>query len=248
MSLTENFAGSATTLIPARSDDLVRIYQSVRELAEQALAHCRQPPAQLMHASWGWVLNQGKSERKWLGGAENIPERCHLLNLFETGNYGVHALLNREVADIPAGTFVAFCPHFEIPLAASYLRLESLGLKINIWSHAIEIRSACEIPLRAINDARLPGYAEISNGGTLLRLDHTTAKTVWKYLNLGGDPLAPQCSQHQLGSGFYALYAVGNNAAEPARMILGPDWSISSARRELKRWLKSSSKQKEVPA
>jgi hypothetical protein len=192
-----------------------------------------------MSAPWGWTLNQGGAERKWLGAPESTLEHCHLLDLFETGNYGVHALLNQEVADIPAGAFVAFCPHFEIPAAASYLRLECLGGKVNVWSHAIEIRLACEIPPRAVNDGRLPGYSEISSGGTLFRLDQTTAKTLWRYLNLAGDPLVPQCSRHQLGADFFALYAAGNDAQEPARMILGPGWSSSSAERELKRWLKS---------
>jgi hypothetical protein len=192
-----------------------------------------------MHARWGWILDQSDSVRKWLGDPESITERCHLLNLLETGDYGVHALLNREFADIAAGSFVAICPHFEIPAAASYLRLECLGQKVNVWAHAIEIRSACEIPPRAVNDARLPGYAEISSGATLLRLDHLTAQTLWRYLNLVGDPLAPQCSRHQLGADFFALYAAENHVQEPARMILGPGWSISSAERELKRWLKS---------
>jgi hypothetical protein len=157
----------------------------------------------------------------------------------EVGDYGVHALLNRAVADIPAGAFVAFCPHFEIPAAASYMRLECLGEKVNFWAHAVEIRIACEIPPRALNDGRLPGYSEISNGRTLIRLDQTTAKTLGRFINLAGDPLMPQCSRHQLGTDFFAFYAVGSDAQEPARMILGPGWSSSSAERELKRWLKS---------
>jgi hypothetical protein len=227
------------SLTECRSDDLVCIHQSVRALAEQALAYTRQPPNQLMNTPWGWVLNQTGTERKWLGAPESIPQHCHLLDILEIGDYGVHALLNREVADIPAGALVAICPHFQIPAAASYLRLEYLGEKVNIWSHAIEIRLACEIPLRAVNDRRLPGYSEISSGGTLLRLDQTTVKTLWRYLNLAGDPLVPQCSRHQLGVDFFAFYAAGNDVQEPARMILGPGWSSSSADRELKRWLKS---------
>jgi hypothetical protein len=228
-----------TPLIPSRAGDLLCITQSVRAVAEQSLAHSRQPPSQLLNAQWGWLLDQTGADRRWLGAPENVVEHCHLLDLLEIGDYGVHALINREVGDIPAGSFVAFCPHFEIPLAAAYLRLKCLGKKVNIWSHAIEIRLACEIPPRAINDGRLPGYAEISSGGALLRLDQTTAKILWRYLNLAGDPLAPQLSRYQLGSDFFALYAAGNDVNEPARMILGPGWSISSAERELKRWLKS---------
>jgi hypothetical protein len=239
MSLAEHFSGSVTPLIHARSDDLVCIHQAVRAQAEEALAYSRQLPCQLMNTPWGRVLNQGGAERKWFGAPKSIPQHCHLLDLFETGNYGVHAFLNRELGDIPAASFVAFCPHFEIPAAASYLRLECLGENVNIWSHAIEIRLACEIPPRAVNDGRLPGYSEISSGGTLLRLDQTTAKTLWRYLNLAGDPLVPQCSRHQLGADFFAFYAAGNDVQEPARMILGPGWSSSSAERELKRWLKS---------
>ena len=228
------------SLTECRSDDLICTHQSVRALAEQALACSRQEPSKLMNTPWGWVLNQGEAERKWLETPGSIPQHCHLLDLSETGStYGVHALLNREVADIPAAAFVAFCPHFEIPAAASYLRLECLGEKVNIWAHAVEIRIACEIPPRALNDGRLPGYSEISNGGTLIRLDQTTAKTLWRFLNLAGDPLVPQCSRHQLGTDFFAFYAVGSDAQEPARMILGPGWSSSSAERELKRWLKS---------
>ena len=234
------------SLTECRADDLLCIHQSVRALAEQALAYTRQPPNQLMSTPWGWVLNQTEAGRKWLGAPESVRERCHLLDLLEIGDYGVHALLNRAVTDIPAGAFVAICPHFEISAAASYLRLECLGENVNIWSHAIEIRLACEIPLRAINDGRLPGYSEISNGGTLFRLDQTTAKTLWRYLNLAGDPLVPQCSRHQLGADFFALYAAGNDAQEPARMILGPGWSSSSAERELKRWLKSPSAKKRL--
>jgi hypothetical protein len=170
---------------------------------------------------------------------------CFEFGSFEPGNiylesHGtVHVIINRQVADVPAGAFVAVAPYYEIPTATRHVRLECLGEKVNTWSHAIEIRLACDIPLRAVNDGRLPGYAEISSGGTLLRLDQATAKTLWRYLNLPGDPLAPQCSQHQLGSNFFALHAARNDVQEPARMILGPGWSVSSAERELKRWLKS---------
>jgi hypothetical protein len=238
MILEEVCSGSVRT--PQRPADLIHIHQAVQAAAQKGLAHTRQWPERLIDTGWGWVLQQAAAERKWLGPPDSITQHCHLVDVVEAdADFGVQIVLNRQVADIAAGAFAAVCPYFEVPAAAKYIRIDCLGEKVNVWSHAAEIRRACDIPERAVNDSRLPSSAEIS-GGTLLRLDAASAKTLCQYLNLPGDSLWPQFTLHELGANFYALYAVKDDTREPARMILSAGCTRSIAERELKRWLKSS--------
>jgi len=237
-------------LAPLRSSDLLNTQQAVLAHAEQILAYSRLPAERALSTDWGVLINQAEAIRKWRGPLESTLEHCHLLDLVELDRFGVTALLNRKIGNLPERDYIAICPWNNAPLAATHLRVRCLARALHpdtaLATHATEIAYHLEIPERSLNDARLPSRSKIRSG-TLLRLDSDSAKALRGYFNLVEATNLAEPAIAELGADSYLIYAAANNPEEPLRAILANQLFLPIAQKELSRWLKSlSSNRKET--
>ena len=236
------------TQIRFREDDLFHVNDEVARCAEQILASARLPASYACRYDWGILVEQPESSRgRWPQRPGLKTEHRHLLDEIELGSdLGVFALTNRALDRTPAGKYVGVCAWFNHRAAAQYLwgRLHFCGFD----RHVIETHSALGLTERPSNDER-PGYSETRHG-MLLRLDSALSQAAQKYflleeimessVNPGVIPL---------GGDSHLVFARSNNPNEPLRiMLVTGEWSCHIASKDLRRWLSSSSKQKEIPA
>jgi hypothetical protein len=240
------FAGSAMLALPTplRATDLTHTQQAVLLHAEQIAAYGRLPAEQILPNPWGLLLNQTDAERTWRGPMDAAPERGHFVNKFELDPFGVTAITNRKIGDIPEARYVALCPWPNIPLAASHLRTHCMGPELRRYAvlslHLNEACSHLDIPERSANDARLPSRVTI-RCGTLFRLDAGSAKALRCYFSLPNIVDLTEPAIAELGADSYLIYAAVRNPEEPFRTIMTSQLFLAPAQKELTRWIRSHS-------
>ena len=117
-----------------------------------------------------------------------------------------------------------------------------------INGHLREINTALQIPERAPNDQRLPGYSLIRHGA-LLRCDGPAAEAAGSYFCLDEITTPTEPTKIRLGAECHLVYAYATDPAEPLRAIIADsDWAIHMAEKKLQRWLQGLRNRKEVCA
>ncbi len=225
---------------PLREADLINTWQALRAQAERILGYTQLPADRIAATAFGLVISQAGAARKWKPAA--LLKHCHLLEVSELDDFGIHALLNQSVDNVPAGDFIALCPAYQLSAAAKCLRVDYLGQHLSRYTapeiHATIASATLKIPERPANDNRLPGISEIRYG-TLFRFDADSAKAAVGYFNLpvtldGSEPIVVE-----LGAESCLVLACGSLSTEPLRLIITRQLFVPSATKELLRWLKS---------
>jgi hypothetical protein len=226
---------------PRRDVDLEYSRASLLSRAEKILAWSRQRAAASIITDWGILIDQSSASRKWPETINGPIQRCHLLNLIELDEFGTHALVSHQIRQLPEKTWVALCPWFQVPNAATALRIRTAS-HLNPYTaadlHASLSTSALNLPERPANDNRIPACCKV-RCGTLLRFDPDTAKKAETYFNL---PESFTCSEPaiiELGVDSCLVRANAENGIEPLRLILCRQLFVDTATKELARWLKS---------
>src|SRR6266481_11073 len=119
----------ATSLSSLQESDLSHTQDAALAAAERILARCRQPAERLSTTQYGGILlNQTNAgSRKWY--PESVT-RCHLIDLALCDpEFGVYALLNQAIGNIPAGQFVLIAPWHSCRQNGEYIR-ECLGERL----------------------------------------------------------------------------------------------------------------------
>jgi hypothetical protein len=226
---------------PFREADLVNTWQALRAQGERILGYTQLPADRITATAFGVVINQAGATRKWKP-ADRPLKHCHLLEVSELDDFGIHALLNQAVGKVAAGDFIALCPAYQLSAAAKCLRVDYLGRHFHLYTapeiHATIASAALKIPERPANDNRLPGISEI-RCGTLFRFDADTAKAAESYFNLPMDGTEPGVVE--LGAESCLVLAHKALSAEPLRLIITRQLFVPSATKELLRWLRSKS-------
>jgi hypothetical protein len=224
---------------PRRDSDLRYTWRAVSAHGEKILAHTRLLANRSQATEWGVLINQSGARRKWARSGGGTLQHCHLLDLIELDEFGVHALTNHEVRDLPANDLVALCPWFAVATAATCLRVRYVGSHLHPCTapevHAELATSALKLPERPANDNRLPGYSKTSSGA-LFRCDAETARNAQAYFNLPASPLDAEPSITELGADSCLAQASAEGTTEPLRLILTSQLSVGSAIKELTRW------------
>jgi hypothetical protein len=232
------------TLGPFREEDLTNTWQAVRAHGERILGYTRLPAARIVATAHGLVLNQSGAGRKWC--PSGPLESCHLLDVNVSDDYIVHTLISHQVANVPAGDYIAICPGYNLAAAAQYLRVECLGRHLHLYTapqiHATITAAALKIPKRPANDNRLPGVSEIPSG-TLFKFDADSSIAATDYFNL---PASLDCTEPvviELGAESCLVLARAPGSTESMRIIIARELFVPTATKELLRWLKSNRKE-----
>jgi hypothetical protein len=229
---------------PFREADLINTWQALRAHGERILGYTRLPADRITATAFGLVISQADAARKWKPAGP--LKHCHLLEVSELDDFGIHALLNHSVHNVEAGDFIALCPAYQLSAAAKCLLVDYLGRHLHPYTapeiHATIAGAALKIPERPANDNRLPGVSEI-RCGTLFRFDADSGKAAECYFNLpasldGSEPIVVE-----LGAESCLVLAHGSLSAEPLRLIITRQLFVPSATKELLRWLKSNRKE-----
>jgi hypothetical protein len=237
-------------LSPLRPSDLAHTQHAVLGYAEQALAHDRLPADRSRPVAGGLIIDQVNAVRKWRGPLNHTPEHCHLADLLELDHFGVTALWNRKIGNIPEASYLAICPWDSVPTVATYLRTHCLAQAMHPQTaqamHLAEADARLGIPERSPNDGRLPSYSRI-RPGPLWRLDSASAENFRHYFNLADPAHQPELCTTELGGNSYLIYAAVNNPEEPLRAIMVTKLFLPVAEKELNRWIKTANHQTTIP-
>jgi hypothetical protein len=221
-----------------RESDLVNTWEALRAHGERILGHTQLPADCIVATPFGLVIDQTGASRKWQ--PSDPGKGCHLFNLVELPDYGIHALINHQVGTLPAGNFIALSTGYHLSAAAEYLRTELIGPNLSVYTapriHTEIATGALGIPSRPSNDLRLPSASELRYAPGLLRLDRGSALDATNHFNLPPLPVAEPVIV-QLGA--RTILAIARSESEETlRGIICETFYESTARRDLLRWLK----------
>src|SRR5438132_12963548 len=109
---------------PFRETDLVNTWQALRAQAERILGYTQLAADRIAATAFGLVISQVGAARKWK--PAGLLKHCHLVEISELDDFGIHALLNQSVDNVEAGDFIALCPAYQLSAAAKCLRVDYL--------------------------------------------------------------------------------------------------------------------------
>jgi hypothetical protein len=235
-----------------RPVDLVNSRQSRLEAAEEVIAVDRLPLCNVASRDFGFSFKLNSSERfrEWL--SQRPAEQTFLLKSYVLDRFGNYLLLTCHPC---ADAYGAISSWNERSKAAEYLRVSGIGPKAeSIYGPAAlafytkNILEALRIPEQPLNAHEIPSYSA-TKWGTLLRLDSSTSPQALAYLCVDQPAEDRMIFVVNLGAKVLAVLA-WNSAAQEETLRLGlcSQWTHYLAAKELARWMKSLSKQKEIPA
>jgi hypothetical protein len=170
---------------PLRESDLIHTWNALRAHGERILGFTQLSADRVTSTSFGLVIDQSGSARKWTPSGPRIA--CHLLDLVELEEFGIHALLNQQIDTVAAGNFIALCPAYRLSEAAQHLRVQHIGPRLYIYTaatrHAEIAAAALQIPTRPANDNRLPSVVELRYARQF-QFDLTSAEVATQHFNL----------------------------------------------------------------
>jgi hypothetical protein len=233
----------ALPLGPVRNTDLVHTQESLQAHGERILGHTRLSASHMSATAFGLVIDQSRAIRKWKPLGPGPADHCHLVDSIQLDEFGVHALTNQKVSNVPAGDFIAICPAYSLSEAAQCLRVDYLGRHLHLFTAPeIHAKIACDylkIPRRPANDNRLPSVSEIRCGGQI-RCDPSTKEAAERYFQIpiSLDPEEPITAIALGGESSLVIAHSGPTETEPMRAIITRTEFEPTAERELTRWLK----------
>jgi hypothetical protein len=228
----------------------------LREPAEELRALDRFGLDKIEPFQSGFICRLNGSDRfcKWLKGRSDIQEHFLLKSVELDPRYADRLIFTGDVVLTPAGALAALVPWDEVQPAAEYLRIKSRQSTcrspygtIVLPSYVEAITGALKIPPRALNSTAIPAFCR-TKWGALLRIDPAGVERALAYLAIS--PLTDAVPlKIALGANCFAVAAFNSLASdEPLQVGLCTNWDWDLALKDLRRWLKSTSQQKKLPA
>jgi hypothetical protein len=227
----------------------------LREQAEELRALDWLSLGQIEPFGSGFVarLNGTDRFRKWLSSRADFQEHFLLRSVELGSRYADRLIVTEDVVSTPAGAMAAIVPWDEIQPAAEHLRVHSRESTcrspygtVVLPSYIKDITAALKIPERPLNSAEVPGYSK-TKWGAWLKEAPAGVERASDYLAIN-PPTDGTPVKIALGANCFVVAALSPLAPEqPLQLALCTNWDWDLALKDLRRWLKSSHKQKEVP-
>jgi len=237
------------------NDYLLARQARLRERAEEFRALDRFSLDQIEPFQSGFFcrLNGSDRFRKWLSDQADIQDHFLLKSVELDRRYADRLVCTGDVVSTPTGALAAIVPWDEFQPAAEYLRLHSRQSTsrspygaVVLPSYVADITRALKIPQRSLNSTEIPACCEI-RWGALLRIDPTGVERALAYLAINPPTDAPPVKV-ALGANCFAVAALTPLAPDqPLQIGLCTNWDADLALEDIRRWLKSSPKQKGIP-
>ena len=238
------------------NDYLLARRARLREQAEELRALDRLSLDQIEPFESGFIcrLNGSDRFRTWLKDRSDIQEHFLLKSVELDPRYADRLIFTGDVVSTPAGALAAIVPWDEIQPAAEYLRIKSRQStcrspygSVVLPSYIEAITGTLKIPERPLNSVEVSGYCK-TRWGAWLKTAPAGVERALAYLAIhpptDGTPV-----KIALGANCFAVAALAPGAPdEPLQIGLCTNWDWDLALKDLRRWLKASPKQKEVPA